>query len=624
MASADPAMLSDHEPSGRLVTQRGLFAGPSTLVSNDMYAKVERGVARRERDRLDLEPSATVSLNTYFGRFPATYWQRWTVVKEVTVELIATGSGRLAVQASDADGIPRTITVEQVDGAAGKRVTLTAKVDRFNDGGALWLDVQTDVDQRLTVERLRWTVQPPEKLRPTAVVICTCNRADDCLNTLEALAKDPEALSVLDAIYVADQGSDTVDSRPRFAGIAKALGDKLRYIQQPNLGGAAGFTRGLFEASKQSDHANVLFMDDDVLLEPDIAIRMTAFANRTVEPVIVGGQMLNLLHPDYLHVGAEYADLENLAPGQVAKDALFNADMVGVNPETGRANHQERRLEAGYNGWWSCLIPTEIVNAVGYPLPLFFQWDDAEYGYRAKAHGFPTVTLPGAAVWHADFGWKDWDDWHRYFNLRNSMITAALHSRFETKHIARVLGAQLTRYLLSMQYGLAATLLRAVEDFLAGPEILRDGGAAAVGEIRKLRSAYPETFRHPSSDVPGHRPADLPLVPSAPPPRLKRAVLLKRVAYQLMGKHVHDRGAVTAEDASWWHVSQFGTVAVTDASQEGVRIRSYNRDLMFKLGKQGAAMLGRLVKEGAAVQDQYKQAMPELTSRDNWARLYQL
>jgi galactofuranosylgalactofuranosylrhamnosyl-N-acetylglucosaminyl-diphospho-decaprenol beta-1,5/1,6-galactofuranosyltransferase len=621
--AADPKLV-EHTPSGQLVTQRGLFAGPSPIIDNDLYADIVRGQARRERDRVIIEPSATVSMNTYFGRFPASYWQRWTVVREVSVEAVVTGSARLSVHASDVDGAARVVAVEDVEAAADSTVTLRAKIDKFNDGGALWLEIRTDIGQQATVERVRWTVEPPETLRPTAVVICTCNRADDCLNTLTAMAGDTEALDVLDAIYVADQGNDTVDSRPRFAEVSAELGEKLRYIQQPNLGGAAGFTRGLFEASRQSDHANVLFMDDDVLLEPDIAIRMTAFANRTAEPVIVGGQMLNLLHPTYLHVGAEYANLENLAPGQVSEGALYSADLLGVDEETGKPNRQEKRVDAGYNGWWSCLIPTEIVNAVGYPLPLFFQWDDAEYGYRAKAHGFATVTLPGAAVWHADFSWKDWDDWHRYFNLRNSMITAALHSHFDTKHVARVLAAQLARYLLSMQYGLAATLLKAVEDFLVGPEILHDGGAAAVGEIRKLRAEYPETVRHRSTEVPDLKPGEIPLIPAGSTPKLKRAVLLKRLINQLLGKHVHQQGTVTAEDATWWHVSLFDTAVVTDASQEGVRVRKYDRDTMFRLGKEGAALMRRFIRDGGHAKEAYRRAMPELTSRENWARLYQL
>jgi galactofuranosylgalactofuranosylrhamnosyl-N-acetylglucosaminyl-diphospho-decaprenol beta-1,5/1,6-galactofuranosyltransferase len=35
-------------------------------------------------------------------------------------------------------------------------------------------------------------------------------------------------------------------------------------------------------------------------------------------------------------------------------------------------------------------------------------------------------------------------------------------------------------------------------------------------------------------------------------------------------------------------------------------------------------VLQRLRREGAAVQERYKRAMPELTSRENWKRLYDL
>ena len=72
-------------PAGRIVAQRGLFAGPSLLVPEDLYARVERGAARRERHRVALGPATAVSTNTYFGRFHATYWQRWTAAPDVEV-----------------------------------------------------------------------------------------------------------------------------------------------------------------------------------------------------------------------------------------------------------------------------------------------------------------------------------------------------------------------------------------------------------------------------------------------------------------------------------------------------------------------------------------------------------
>ncbi|WP_410658498.1 glycosyltransferase [Amycolatopsis sp. lyj-112] len=626
VSTVDDTRFAERTPQGRLTAQRGLYAGPAPIVSKDLYAELEWGSAVRDRAGISLEPASKVSGNTYFGRFPASYWQRWTDVTEVAVEAVVTGDGQLSVGASDVEGDARIVAAKVVAGAKQQKVTLTAKLDKFYDGGGLWLDLETEGGQNLQVEGVRWTVEAPEKIRPTAVTICTMNRADDCLSNLQALAADVSSLETLDAIYVADQGNDLVESRDGFEQVAKDLGDKLHYIKQPNLGGAGGFTRGLYEVAghTETEHANVLFMDDDVLLEPDLVIRMTAFSNRTVNPVIVGGQMLNLLHPNQLHVGAEYARLNTLEPGQPVTHSLSTADLLGVDEETLKPNRQERRLDAGYNGWWSCLIPYEVVKATGYPLPFFFQWDDAEYSYRAREHGFPTVTLPGAGVWHADFHWKDWDEWHRYFNLRNSIITAALHSPFNLNLLSRVLIAQLVRYLLGMQYGLSATLIKAVEDFLEGPEVLRDGGVAAMKEIRRIRDEYPETKRHKATDVPGIASNDIGIINSAPRPSMQRLVLIKRILDRVLGRSRHSLGAIPIDEAHWWHVATFDTAVVTDASQEGVRVRSYDRVKMFELARKGAKTIQRLRKEGAAVQEQYKRSMPELTSRDNWKRLYEL
>ncbi|WP_020668851.1 glycosyltransferase [Amycolatopsis nigrescens] len=626
VAGEDATTFAERPPQGRLLAQRGLYAGPSAVVTKDLYAEVLAGVVSRHRAAITLEESAKVSGNTYFGRFPASYWQRWTTAKQVRVEAVVTGSGQLTVSASDVEGEPRVVAAHPVEGVQQASVTLEAKIDKFLDGGALWLDLATETGQRLTVEQVRWTVDPPEQIRPTAVTICTMNRADDCLANLQALAGDLSSLETLDAIYVADQGTDRVDSRDGFDQVAKDLGDKLHYINQPNLGGAGGFTRGLYEVAGHTEtaHANVLFMDDDVLLEPDLVIRLTAFSNRAANPIIVGGQMLNLLHPHQLHVGAEYAQLDALQPGVPVEHSLETADLLGVDEETGKPNRQERRLDAGYNGWWSCLIPYEVVQKIGYPMPFFFQWDDSEYSYRARGHGFPTVTLPGAGVWHADFHWKDWDEWHRYFNLRNSIITAALHSTFNLTVVCRVLLAQLIRYLLCMQYGLSHTLIKAVEDFLEGPEILRDGGVAAMKEIREIRSRYPETKRHDVTDVPGIASNDIGILNAAPKPSLQRVILLKRILDRVLGRHRFGLGQIPSDEASWWHVSLFETAVVTDASQEGVRVRQYDRARMFALAKHGAKVLNRLRKEGPAVQQQFKRAMPELTSRENWKRLYKL
>nr|MDQ3578283.1 glycosyltransferase family 2 protein [Actinomycetota bacterium] len=188
--------LVGHTSTGRLVAARGLFTGPAPVVPDELYADVVYGSASRSRTRLAVNPNSSVTTDTYFGRFPASYWQRWTVVDEVVIEAVVTGSGKLSVVASDIEGEPRVVTAQIVDKANAEVVRLAAKLTMFLDGGFLWLEVATEADS-LVIDEMRWTVDAPPVIRPTAVVICTFNRADDCVATLGALSSDPAALDVI-------------------------------------------------------------------------------------------------------------------------------------------------------------------------------------------------------------------------------------------------------------------------------------------------------------------------------------------------------------------------------------------------------------------------------------------
>ncbi|HEX3593431.1 MAG TPA: glycosyltransferase [Pseudonocardiaceae bacterium] len=615
----------------RLVAQRQLFAAPVAEAPDQLYVRAQAGFGASDRDGLTVRSGMSVTSNTYFGRFPASYWQRWTEVREVRWSATCGGAGVLRMVASDPDGRTRVVHAVTIDSDEPREIEITGPLDRFVDGGALWMDFEATHDT-LSVRRARWTVPAPAYPRPTAVAMPSYNRVSYCVKTLLTLAGDQEVLDLLSAVYLIDQGSDAVESSPRFESVVGALGGKLRYIRQPNLGGSGGYSRGLYEAyANHGEHVNVMFLDDDVWLEPDVVVRLTAFEQHTREPVIVGGQMLRLLHPDRLHVGAETANLSALAAGEPVDMALRNANMIEETRESAAEKdkadarptqfQQEVRVDAGYNGWWACLVPAEVVRNVGYPMPAFFQWDDIEYGYRARSKGYPTVTLPGAGVWHLDFDWKDWDDWHRYFNIRNAMITSALHGGFDRRGITVSLTQQLLRYLASMQYGLAATLLKAVDDFLLGPDMMHDGGIQAAADIRKLRAEFPETVVHPAGDVPGVGFAGAPVRMSGRPPMLRKPTLLLRLARQWKGG-VSGTASIPAGSAYWWHISRYSTAVVTDASQEGVRLRRLDTDRLHHLSQQGYATLRELYRRGGTVAGQYRDALPSLTSKENWERLY--
>ncbi|MEV0355965.1 glycosyltransferase [Nocardia sp. NPDC050697] len=610
--AAPTALRSDHRAPDRLVLQRGIFTGPSAKINDELYAVVTKGRAQRDRLALHLDKGATVHTNTYFGRFAAAYWQRWTTVTEVQVNLVldVAAAARLRLVASDIAGHRRI--VDSIEVSASGPVNLGAKLDQYVDGGALWVEADA-VGGALGITELTWSADAPERMRPVAIAICTFNRAADCAETVAALASDPAVLAAIDAVYVVDQGTDLVEERPRFREVLPVLGEKLRYIRQPNLGGAGGFTRGLYEVSAVNEHADVILMDDDILCEPETVLRLNAFANLTVEPTLVGAQMLFLLNPDYLNVGAEEVHLDRLMHGQKVAKALRNTSMLKKN--------QERRVDAGYNAWWTCLIPAEVVAKIGLPLPVFFQWDDVEYGVRAREHGFVTVTLPNAAVWHADFYWKDYDDWARYFSTRNSLIVGALHTDLDGKKITKQLFRNIAEQLVAMQYGLVHTTLQGIEDFLRGPEILRDGGIEALAQARGQRADYPETIKHPAATPPVPA-AQIAIQRASGEPSRALLVLIKRAIGQWTGRTRPGLVGITREDAYWWHVSLFDHVVVTDASQSGVRIRQRDKARARALLRRTLTVLRRLRRELPALQERYRAAAPELTSRENWERLY--
>ena len=165
-------------------------------------------------------------------------------------------------------------------------------------------------------------------------------------------------------------------------------------------------------------------------------------------------------------------------------------------------------------------------------------------------------------------------------------------------------------------------IIRAVEDFLRGPDVLADGGAETSAVVRKLWSQYPETANHPAIAVPGVPSVAMPRKSDPGMPSMMRMVLAKRILWQLL-RRSRGTAAISIADANWWHVSLFETAVVTDPSQAGVRVRRFDRDAMVDLARRGGAVLYRLMRDGESVRDQFRARLPELSSRDTWTRLFE-
>ena len=135
------------------------------------------------------------------------------------------------------------------------------------------------------------------------------------------------------------------------------------------------------------------------------------------------------------------------------------------------------------------MIPRQVAEELGQPLPLFIKWDDADYGLRAAEHGYPTVTLPGAAIWH--MAWSDKDDaidWQAYFHLRNRLVVAAMHWDGDVSGLLGSVTLKATiKHLLCLEYSTVAIQNKAMDGLPGRPRahLLHPG----VGAARRAQDA---------------------------------------------------------------------------------------------------------------------------------------
>ncbi|HEV7906652.1 MAG TPA: glycosyltransferase [Pseudonocardiaceae bacterium] len=626
------------------VAGRGTATNPNRVL--------QRVILPRDEDPLDVRPlyldepenvhshvssrrsvtvpaSAKVSFASYFNAFPASYWKRWTTVDEVVLRLSVRGSGRVDVYRSKPTG--DIIHLEGHPVRSPKQVTnleLRVSLTPFEDGGWIWFDVFTD-DSTLEIKEAAWTTDKDLPEQKVAIGMTTM-RPVDAVIALRALGEDPAVLDVVEKVFVADQGAQKVRDTVGYAEAAKLLGDKLQIIEQENLGGSGGFTRGLYEAIEHTDVDQIMLMDDDIRLEPDAVLRSNAFARAAAQPVIVGSHMLNLQARARLHSMGEVVDLATCywreAPGAVT-DHDFGTESLRETEEL------HTRINSTYNGWWMCLFPREVVQRTGYPLPLFIKWDDAEYSLRALENGFPTVSLPGSAVWHMPWTDKnDATDWQAYFHTRNRLVMAALHSPYDVRSTLLKQGLKLSlRHLLSMEYSTVAIQQKAIEDFLAGPAGLFDSLRTALPEIRELRKQYTDAQVLPSAREFPPPTFDMVRAEAMLKPPVNPAVIAAKASKALLHNLRAPEDATTARpqinvpaiNARWFLLGNLDSATVSSADGSGVAFRKRDPKEFRHLMKRVLRNYRRLGQEWPRLKRIYRDALPELTSVESWRKVFE-
>ena len=257
-------------------------------------------------------------------------------------------------------------------------------------------------------------------------------------------------------------------------------GNHIRLFHNNNVGGAGGYSRGMYEAvHMKPDITHVLLMDDDVMVLPE-SIRKTYILLRTLKEeysqAFVSGAMLEMDAVWRMHEDT----------GIVKNDKSFYhlkpiLDVRNLD-EVMLANADYPRHRHTYAGWWYCCIPAATIKEKGYALPLFIRGDDVEYGLRCNPK---IMTMTGICIWHMTFNGKYTAATNLYQEFRNMLIVRDCCQTINDVDVYGRWKSECLRAALTYDYKGWELLLLAMEDYLKGPSFIAEDHGTELLERNK-------------------------------------------------------------------------------------------------------------------------------------------
>ncbi|RXZ51020.1 glycosyltransferase family 2 protein [Agromyces fucosus] len=618
------AYIPDDEQD-QLAKIRGVFTEGHNKLATRLTNKTGLSWLRGRRG-IELPSFKTVSFASYFNAFPASYWNAWTNLDGVRLRVRTNGPGRILVFRSNARGVIQRIDSAEVTGETTTEFELSFA--SFLDGGWLWFDLVAG-DAPFELVQADWLA--PEGAAPrvhgTATVsITTLNRGDYCTTLLREIGEDKTVLASLDRVLVVDQGSEKIRENAGYAAAEQSLEGKLRLIEQANLGGSGGFSRGMLETSRAGESDYIVLLDDDVEIEPESLLRALTFANFCVEPTIVGGHMFDMYDKAKLHA---YAEGIHWSPFMWGPFTPGRHDFGESNLRQTAWLH--RRFDVDYNGWWMSLIPVSVINEIGASLPVFIKWDDAEYSLRAREHGVATVSLPGAAVWHVS--WVDKDDshdWQAFFHARNRLVAALLHSpEPRGGRLSRSNLAGDVKNLLTMDYYTVAMRHEAIRNVLEGPEQLHTDMRDRLARVRAMAEGFTEAkVIRDTTQIPHFPAREIMAVTTGRSNPGPHGFAFARWMWSQVFRHAFRAPAAGADsrpqahlsfqDARWFEVPNYDSVLVSNAEGSGATLHARRPPMFRKLLRDSIRLNRAYRRRWTELSGEYRQALPGITSLERW------
>lgn len=450
---------------------------PLTGIQKKLYYLTVEGNVSQQYDKLVLEERSRVSFNSYFNSFYESYWRSYTNLSSLTIKLTIQGEGLIVVYRDSQYNGCYEIINQYFDNSEPRDLWLAVSEDIFESNGRIFIDVVSH-DSKVIVHNVEYIAENLQKEKQKLTVgICTFNRENFVYKNLLNLVNLSKDFESLEKVFVVNQGDNFTNGQLLL--LLQQNEDFIQVIKQDNLGGTGGFTRTLLEASNSGLSNYHLLMDDDVIIDSKVIQTAFNFASTAKKPIAVGGQMLDLLRPNFLHeYGAKVDNFGYISP------VFHNLDVANITHLT----NFNKVTQIDYNAWWFCMIPTQAIKQIDLPAPIFIRGDDEEYGLRLQKNGIETVGLPGVALWHEPFYVKV-AGWQTYYDFRNRMILSSSYESMKNESMSRLF-LRVYRLLLIHDYQSVKLILQAIRDFSKGVALFNESSDVIHDRVSKLAKDY--------------------------------------------------------------------------------------------------------------------------------------
>ena len=274
--------------------------------------------------------------------------------------------------------------------------------------------------------------------------------------------------------------------------------------------------------------------------------------------------------------------------------------------------------DVDYGGFWFFAVPKHFVEEIGFLLPFFIKIDDMEFGLRIKKRlGKKIVAFPSIAVWHEPF-YSKVIIWDGYYYTRNNLIARTIYGTIKYTNTLVKFTKDLIQSLLIFEYNQAEMVVRAFEDYLQGPNILRNNSPEELHkEIVQLSKSYKTQVLQHNYHL--NEPVNSPINAKIG----QKIVSLLTLNGHLLPSFIQSDGEVLL----WQNSVHSGTISRAFRKKKVIIYREENscllqneidRSIGINLIVRWLKAIAQIAMKWSVIKAEWRNAAPELTSTGFW------